>query len=411
MSSECGSLPAEKCAQVRRGKRAAAFCGLLIITLLAASCAGRGGLWRALDSGNEAGPPVLLAFEPDAGLFALTCENSGTALALWRADTSAIRRAAGGGGGISTAKIRWQRWSELDRCAPEGRLDVALSRNTIAVAGVDDQGVWIARHAADAPSQGTAPWGIAHLPAQQPVFALCMESQNAASRAEEWLHLVTFEGGPQDTLGRIVYRRSSDEGETWSAPFELACGALGKPGIAASDASSLVDVCYARDSLMVYRGSTDAGGEWSAEKVIRLRASPTGNAEIARAGPELFVLCENHLHQAAGSASENEGHNWEPAIALARQSAHARRPALDAAAGVFWAAFSQGDSLVALRSATHPRRPQAWLPPVSIDEACAGSPALQALPDGSAALLFARERGGVRFARIAAPRAEPDSAR
>ena len=112
-------------------------------------------------------------------------------------------------------------------------------------------------------------------------------------------------------------------------------------------------------------------------------------------------MSESETHQVVGAPSRNGGTNWDRAIALAHGSDRPRRPALDWGGGRFWVAYAQGDSLLAARWAKDPTFPKFWSEPIEIARARAlAAPAVVALPDSTALILFAAPEGKVWSARV-----------
>jgi hypothetical protein len=389
-------------------------------------------------------PPTLLRYAPGQGLIALvnaTDEAGGRQLTLWRADSSGTD---------------WSPWAGLGRTNASGHVALAVTKQHVVVAGVAEPesaaagggAIWIARVPLAAPAAGAVETML--LATGAPVLALALdapysreaideliprppdaleatppavgESTGAAVALTEaanppaglapfraaprdtlpWVHLVYLQRATAEQEKRIVYRRSRDAGASWSAPETLAEGDLGRPGLfARSRFRTAVDVCYPRGDFMCYRGGGGAGEQWRAERPIRLRVAKGSSNGIARHERELLVACENDLHQVAGATSLNGGFNWERAIAIARSCDHVRLPALDHGGGLFWAGYSQGDSVVVVRSTRTTLYPRQWNRGIIAAEACClDAPDIAALPGGAVGVLFATPEGRVYFTRV-----------
>ncbi len=345
-------------------------------------------------------PPTLIACGPHQELVALVTEGEPRTLALYRADSL---------GGM------WWRWTPLPAPAPPvtGEIDLAISDSSVIAAGAVGQRIWIA----SLPLSSSSPTGsdvrMCDLETKSTVLSLVLDAAPAAPDSLARAHLAYLLRGTCDSTHVIEYRHSADHGLQWSLPETLAIGRLGPPAIfARSRFPTVVDLCYPRDGFMRWRVSGDSGREWAPERAIRLGVGSSYRSGVARAGGEVLAICENDLHQVAGATSRNGGSNWEPAIAIARRSDHLRLPSLDYGGGLFWVGFSQGDSLVVLRSAKRTWHPKRWSPSRVVARSCGqGAPGVVALPDSSAGVLFATLEGQVYFMRVRQEKvpAAPDS--
>jgi hypothetical protein len=342
-----------------------------------------------IDARRPLFPPTELALSTD-GLLALVTDGETRNLALYRADT------------LGTV---WERWADLPKSAAGGDVALATASGAAIVAGADSATLWIlslplGRSTAPDPD-GT----LLEIDVAAPILALDLDASDPDTSGITAIHLValTRPRGAGERL--ILYRRSTDAGHSWSDPDTLASGDLGRPGIfARSLYAQAVDLCFRRGDFMAWRGSRTCGRSWVDERAIRLRATPGSRNAVARRNREVLTVCENHLHQVSGATSLNSGFNWERTIAIARACDHVRLPSLDFGGGLFWVAYSQGDTAVVLRSAATPTFPRQWNDWIlAADACCMGAPDVVALPDSTAGLLFGTPEGEVFFSRIRQP--------
>lgn len=89
---------------------------------------------------------------------------------------------------------------------------------------------------------------------------------------------------PPDTTGEIMYRRSTDGGETWESPIRLTQDTYesGIPDVAADNDEVLVVWTDIRTGYQVrYTRSTDGGLHWSADALLSPPSGEHGAASIA----------------------------------------------------------------------------------------------------------------------------------
>lgn len=400
-----------------------------------------------IDSHRALYPPTQAAWSPAGGFVALVTDGETRRLTLYR----------GGPDGR-----RWQRWIELPATAGAVEPQLTIAGDRAIVAGAEGTRIWtIAVPLVPPPGQkGLRATDLARdtLDAGAPVLALALDGSLPDTTGEVFAHLaylaepesmtvalkriaiasqpeklrlmvpnapretpadsadaatvdstsVAFADSAGATSGPtrfIAYLRSSDAGLTWAPPETLAVGDLDRPGLFAHAARSrTVDLCYRRGEFMAWRGSGSRGAAWIREKAIRMRAAAGSRNSVARNLDEVFLICESDTHQVTGSTSLNQGYNWERAIAVARESRHLRVPALDCAGGLFWIAYSAGDTVVVLRSTVSTLYPKQWNHGINIAAVCtAGPPDVVALPDSTAGLIYATPAGEAYFARVRQP--------
>jgi hypothetical protein len=189
----------------------------------------------------------------------------------------------------------------------------------------------------------------------------------------------------------------------------VAEGALGFPGIyARSEHADVVDVVYMRDDLLRWRANSRQGRRWSPEREIRLRVEETSRSDVARVGHLVLAVGESGRHQVVCATSRNSGHNWERATAIAQDARRPRHPAVDSGFGRFWVAFTEDDSLLIARTTDSPWHPRQWSERIPVAAGpIAGRPAIVALPDSTAGVLYATPAGRVLFTTVRMAAAEP----
>ncbi|MBM3316835.1 MAG: exo-alpha-sialidase [Candidatus Eisenbacteria bacterium] len=341
-------------------------------------------------------PPTRLAWSAAHGLVALVTDGESRRPVLYRA----------GARGED-----WRRWAELPLSAGEGDTELVLAGDEALIFGAREDRILIIRLAL-ADAAPSAPSGfppgvprIDTLAAGAPIVSLAADASPPDSAGGPAVHLA-YLVRPAGEEGRsILYRRSADGGATWAPPDTLAFGDVEGPALfARSERANIVDLCYRRNAFMTWRGSGDQGLFWRDERPIRLAAARGSHNAVARRDNQVLVICENELHQVAGSTSLNHGYNWERAIAVAREARHLRMPALDCGGGLFWVAYSAGDSMVVLRSASDTALPSQWHGGINVAAVCTqGRPDVVALPDSTAGLLYGTPSGEVYFARVRQP--------
>ena len=378
-------------------------------------------------------PPTQAVWSPAGGFVALVTDGETHRLTLYR----------GGPDGR-----RWQRWIELPASAGTVEPQLAIAGDRVLVAGAEGTRIWTIAVPLSPQSErkGLRASDLTRdtLDAGTAILALALDGSLPDTTGEVFAHLaylaepesvtvalrrialvsqpeklrLTVPNAPRETPADsaavaaasevtrfIAYRRSSDAGLTWAAPETLAVGDLDRPGLFAHVAGRRsVDLCYRRGEFMAWRGSGSHGRSWIREKAIRMRAASGSRNAVARDLDEVFVICESDTHQVTGATSLNQGYNWERAIAVARESRNVRVPALDCGGGLFWVAYSAGDSTVVLRSTAHTLYPKQWNRGINIAAVCtAGPPDVVALPDSTAGLIYATPTGEAYFARVRQP--------
>jgi hypothetical protein len=400
-----------------------------------------------IDGHRELYPPTQAAWSPAGGFVAMVTDGETRRLTLYR----------GGPDGR-----RWQRWIELPAAAGAVEPQLSIAGDRVIVAGAAGTRIWTIAVplSPQADRKGLRASDLARdtLDAGAPVLSLALDASMPDTTGEVFAHLaylaepesmtvalnrmalasqpeklrLTVPNAPRETPADgadatiadstsvtladsagaasetarfIAYLRSSDAGLTWAPPETLAVGDLDRPGLFAHIAGRRsVDLCYRRGEFMAWRGSGNRGDAWIREKAIRMRGAAGSRNAVARNLDEVFLICESDTHQVTGSTSLNQGYNWERAIAVARESRSVRLPALDCGGGLFWVAYSAGDSVVVLRSTGSTLYPKQWNRGINIAAVCtAGPPDVVALPDSTAGLIYATPAGEVYFARVRQP--------
>jgi hypothetical protein len=234
------------------------------------------------------------------------------------------------------------------------------------------------------------------------VLAIVCDASPTLPDSADCAHLAYLMAAAGSIPRRLQYCRSTDDGLTWSAPELMAQDSVALPALfARSSSAGVVDLAYARSGFMRWRGGSHHGSRWGPEEAVRLGACGSSASAIARARRRVFLMGESATHQVVGAPSRNGAVNWERAIAIARGSDQPRMPALDWGGGRFWVAFAQGDSLLMARWATDPWLPALWSAPTPLARTrCAGPPAVVALPDSAAIVVYATPDGIVASVRV-----------
>lgn len=338
-------------------------------------------------------PPIDAALGPRGEVIALVAEGEARQLVLYRSDSSATR---------------WERWAALPLQAP-GAVGLAITpRAALVVANASADtthagpgGIWIASVPLDAAAPADSSARFTRIESAAPVLALTCDASPTVPDSVACAHLA-FLTAAADTFPRLLlYCRTIDDGLRWSLPQVMARDSVDLPALfARAHAVGVVDLAYARAGFMRWRGGNRHGTRWGPEAAVRLGVRNNPCSAIARASRRVFLLSESETHQIIGAPSRNGGANWDRAIALARGSDRPRWPSLDWGGGRFWVAYAQGDSLVMARWAKNPAYPKLWSAPIEIAPACAlDGPAVVALPDSTALILFAAPDGKVWCAR------------
>jgi len=381
----------------RRALRAAA--AAFLILRLAASFTGAEAIELVrVATDRVLHPPVEAALGPRCGVYALAAEGEAHQLALYRSDSLATH---------------WERWALLPQTAA-GAIGLAITPHAALVVAVPEADtthpgpgtIWVASVPLDAPAPAEALARFTCVTTPAPVLALAFDASFARPDSVAAAHLAYLTAAA-DTIPRLIeYCRSTDDGLTWSTPQTMARDSVGLPALfARSQHPSVVDLTFARAGFMRWRGGNRHGARWGPEQAVRLGVLSDLPGGVARASRRVFILSESDVHQIVGAPSPNGGVNWERTIALARASDRPRMPSLDWGGGRFWIAYAQGDSLVLARSAANPGHPSFWSPPIPIARTrCVGSPAIVALPDSTAIVVFAAPEGVVWSARARATR-------
>jgi len=376
------------------------LCPFLLLALIIAGptgCDQEQEAPRRIDTERLLYPPAHIAASERGQLVAMVTDGESRRLALYRADSLGET---------------WERWQPLPTSASSGDVGLTVAGETAVAVGAAERRIWSITVALDAAGDEGADEAAPMPPAEAswfdagaPVLALAIDASAPDTSGTIYTHLVYLMRRPEPGDQCLAYRRSVDAGRHWSPPETLATGSLGRPGLfARSERANIVDLCYARDGFMAWRGSGNHGDAWVEEKSIRLATWPGSPNAIARKDPEVLTIVENELHQVAGSTSLNRGYNWERAIAIARACDHVRLPALDCGGGLFWVAFSQGDTLVVLRSTKTTLYPKQWNRGIVAARACCmGAPDVLAMPDSTAGVLFGTPDGEVFFTRVRQP--------
>lgn len=339
-------------------------------------------------------PPIEAALGPRGEVIALAAEGDARQLVLYRSDASATR---------------WERWAALPLQAP-GAVALAITPHAAVVvetAPVDTTHagpgvIWVASVPLDAAAPADSSARFTRIDSAAPVLALTCDASPTLPDSVACAHLA-FLTAAADTFPRLLlYCRTIDDGIHWSQAQVMARDSVDLPALFARGHSiGVVDLAYARAGFMRWRGGNRHGTRWGTESAVRLGVHNNPRSAIARASRRLFLLSESETHQIVGAPSRNGGTNWERAIALARGSDRPRSPALDWGGGRFWVAFAQGDSVVMARRAEDPTYPKLWSAPIEIARVRAlDGPAVVALPDSTALILFAAPEGRVWSARV-----------
>ncbi len=350
-------------------------------------------------------PPTQLVRTATGELVVLAVEGEKRTLTLYRSGPQGDQ---------------WQRWQSLTAPAGIREVDMTSAGNLLAVAATEGHAIWLGSLPLESEAQehpaphtteflcdrtvlslalaGTAPAAMA--PATTGPAATAPAATAAAADAAPQLHLAYLTGDPPDTERVIFHRWSHDGGLNWSEPHVLAQGALGPVDLSAQpDSGRSVELGYSRGGFLRWRRLT--GSDASPEVEVRVAVAPGSQNALACLGPRIAIIGESERHQVVGSVSENGGHNWGRAIAMARASRHFRVPDIAAAFGRFWIAYSFGDSAVVARSSTNPWHPKNWGPPIFIAHTLSvGSPSVVALSEDSAGVLFAAQEGKIYFVRV-----------
>lgn len=334
-------------------------------------------------------PPTRLVRTPDGDLVALVSEQDP---ALSDLAGLALYRAAAPG-------ASWSRWTALPLAPGYADVDFAAGAQRLVIAASYGESLQVVSLPLDATSPASVIEVVA-LPADSTVLGLALGASLGVGDTAPAHHLLALAEAEADS-GRVLhYRRSQDGGLSWGPPVLLAHGALGYPGIfARSERADVVDVVYMRDELLRWRGNTHGGRRWNAEKELRLRVGAHSRNGVARIGHLVLATGESSRHQVVCSTSRNGGHNWERATAIARDTAAPRDPAVDSGFGRFWVAFTEGDSVLVARSTVSPWHPKQWSERIPVAAGpFTGRPAIAALPDSTAGILYATPTGRVHFA-------------
>ncbi|MBD3235675.1 MAG: hypothetical protein GF330_03115 [Candidatus Eisenbacteria bacterium] len=382
-------MPAHRRRITRAAAALALASGIGIIVLAGCEIEPRGGPVSLAPDDQPLFPPIRLDRASAGTLVALVSEqdpahSSLAALALYRADEPTAA---------------WSRWSGLP--LPPGCSDVDLAIGVDRVAVVASYGESL--HVASLPLDALQPTNVIEtttLRADSTILGLALGASLGVGESSPAHHLLILSEAGADS-GRVLHhRRSDDGGRSWGPPQLLAHGVLGEAGIfARSERADVIDVVYLRDGFLRRRGNTHGGRRWSAEREIRLRVDAESPIAVARLGHLVLAVAESDRHQVVCSSSRNGGHNWERATALARQADKPRHPSADSGFGRFWVVFAERDSMLFARTTSSPWHPQQWSERIPIVPGpFAGCPAIRALPDSSAAVLYATPEGRVRCA-------------
>jgi hypothetical protein len=334
----------------------------------------------AIDPGRAL-HPVDAALGPRGEIFVLAAEGAGGPLAIYRSDS------------LATA---WTHWVGLPFAA-DGPSALAITPHAALVAASGGATIRIASIPLDAPEAR-----LSEIVTPAPVLDLCADASPTLPDSNACAHLAYLLAALDSTGTHLVYRRTTDDGASWSEPKTMAQDSVAMPALFAhSEHPEVIDLCYARGDFVRWRGGSHFGTRWGTEVFVRLRATGGSGARIARQGRPAFLLIETVTHQVAGAATLNGGANWDAAIALARGSDRARVPALDWGGGRFWAAFAQGDSLLLARWSTEPSLPTNWSRPIEIARGHGlGAPAVVALADSAAVVVYAGSEGKAYSVRV-----------
>jgi hypothetical protein len=338
-------------------------------------------------------PPIDLVRAPSGDLVALAAEGEARQLALYR----------GGPDGE-----RWERWLPLPAPPDIVEVDLAAGGKLIALAGSRSKAhaIWFSALLADPEARTDSIIGTVEFAAESTVVSLALAVFAPASDLVPQIHLTYLTGDPADTLREMRHRWSVDGGYTWSDEISLGSGTLGRVACDTRPVGGrAADLAFSRDRFMHWRGLS--GRDRTEAIRARLRVAHTSRNEVARMGSAVLLCGESHRNQVVAISSTNAGRNWGTAISLARDSDHRRVPDIDAGDGLFWVVYSSGDTTLTVRAAADPSRPQNWSRGIFFTSTrCIGEPAIVALPDSSAGVLFAAPEGKVYFARVRPPAVE-----
>lgn len=178
-------------------------------------------------------------------------------------------------------------------------------------------------------------------------------------------HLV-FEQGVVGTFG-AYYRRTTNSGTNWSAPFRLSrasVGEAGVPNIAAWGTS--VDAVWLEgenilaglDTVAMYRRSMDAGVTWSDAVALSPPQESAGMPRIARRGSLVVATWTNEVTgKVFAKVSTDGGASWKPRVALATStrkvgSRFEAFPVVAVGTGVIYVAYYSGNHSLRIRRST-----------------------------------------------------------
>jgi len=143
------------------------------------------------------------------------------------------------------------------------------------------------------------------------------------SASGNFIHAVWEEYRDNGATGEIYYKRSSDNGETWSADINLTNNSFHSlyPSVCSRDLNVYITWCDTRDGNkeIYFKHSSDGGLNWGADTRLTNNAGASDDASISVSGSVIHVAWKDNRDgnlEAYYKRSVNGGLSWESDVRL-----------------------------------------------------------------------------------------------